>query len=439
MKKLFLTLICLLLLGYVGFKGATWYQARSILKQAQDQLEGEGVLRWGRIGSSVTGHVSVYDLEYQHFSLTQPIRATRMTFDADGAPELLDALSGGSLPGHWQLTFENLRMALSTPLIRDWVAPRNEALDAGLVNIPCGGAPLDLAGLMKLGVEQVAADVRLEQDAMLDDDGGLSLDVQAGKLGSIALRLPGFRFEWDMLKEPFLDTYAGPVKAEIRDGGLMRRLAAYCAREADEGTEAWAEHATGRFSQKLTAAGFQPSDQLRALYKVWLRDGGELKATLSAADPLLGLPERNRPDGGVPVDPDVGNFEVFYNGARVPDLFVRYLPRPEAQVAAVVPEDRGTRSDSPDAPAYRPADSKHAERWMGRQVRATLTSGRVVEGKLSGTSGDRLEVTRIVDGGEVAYPLARSAITLFEVWRRTGDVGIEPEPRKPDNDATTSD
>lgn len=427
MKKLFFSLIGFLLLGYLGFKGAAWYQVNAALNKVQDAVEDEGVLSWGGIGSSLSGQISVYDLQYQHFSLTRPIQASRLTFSTTAVPELLDALSGGSLPGEWQLQLENVRMALAAPLIRDWVAPQNSAVEAGLVNIPCGEGPLDLAALMQMGVTQVAMDLQFQQDAMLDDTGGLGLDINAGKLGSLELRAPGLRITQMGGETDELGEYGGPVTLAMRDGGFMRRLAAYCARESGLGVEVWAEQATENFSKRLVAQGLKPSDQLRALYKVWLRDGGELKATLAAGDPLLGLPQRDVPGDMAPLDPGVSSFEVFYNGAQVPDLFVRYLPRSEP-VPAVAGSGE-TQSPATDGGLrYRKAEPEQAGRWLGKDVRIALSSGRVVEGRLSGVADGRLEVTRIVDGGEVAYPLAKSAITLFEVRRRSGDTGIEPSP-----------
>lgn len=427
MKKLFLSLIGFLLLGYLGFKGAAWYQVNATLEQAQEAVEGEGVLSWGGIGSSLAGQVSVYDLQYQHFSLTQPVQASRLTFSTSSLPELLDVLSGGSLPGEWELDVENLRMDLATPLIRDWVAPQNSAVDAGLVNIPCGDGTLDLAGLMQMGITQVAMDLQVEQAAMLDDTGGLGLDINAGKLGSLELRAPGLRLTSLGDEEDGLADYGGPIALSTRDGGFMRRVAAFCARESGLEVEDWAAQATKSFSDRLVAQGLSPSDQLRALYKVWLRDGGELKATLAAGDPLFGLPQRDGPGDVGPLDPGVSNFDVFYNGARVQDLFVRYMPRSEP-VPAIAGTAPATASETSDGLAYRKAQSDQAGRWLGKDVRVALSSGRVVEGRLSGVTDQRLEVTRIVDGGEVAYPLAKSAITLFEVWRRPGDSGIEPPP-----------
>jgi len=42
----------------------------------------------------------------------------------------------------------------------------------------------------------------------------------------------------------------------------------------------------------------------------------------------------------------------------------------------------------------------------------------VVQGRLEGIDDERMEVVRLVDGGEVTYPIAIRLIEIFEVWRR---------------------
>ncbi|WP_111496919.1 hypothetical protein [Marinobacter bohaiensis] len=429
MKKLFLSLLGLLLLAYVGFKGAAWFQVNRGLTHLQTELASQGSLSWGRIGSSLSGQISIYDVEYRHFAISEPVRATRLTFETGGTSALLESLAGGPLPSHWQLHVENLNMALASPLLTDWVAPGHAAAVNRAVVIPCGNGQLDLASLMALGVDRIAGDLRIQQTppAQDGDHGGLQVDLQAGKLGSMELQLPALHLRQAQLEDAAWRELPGPVVAVLRDGGFMRRLAAYCAREGNQSPEQWASRATADFAGRLQASHHQMSDQLRALYKVWLRDGGELKATLWPGSPLLGLPRRGEPvtGDGVEVEAPERSFDVFYNGARVPDLFVSHQPPAPESVVAAPAEEAPAVPD--DAVTYRPTAPEQAERWLGRDVRATLQSGRVVDGRLSGIDDRRLEVTRIVDGGAVAYPLARSAITLFEVRRRQNDTGREPE------------
>ncbi|MGQ7273625.1 hypothetical protein [Marinobacter sp. V034] len=440
MKKLFLSLVGLLLLGYVAFKGAAWYQVNQTLTQLQESVAREGVLKWGGIGSSIAGQVSVYDIEYQHFSVTQPLKINRVTFIADSPSSLISMLTGGPLPQVWEADVENARMAMDTNLMRDWVASEDGIQQSGLLKVPCGTGELGLSQLMALGVDQVAADLKLSRSASDGSEGGLALEVNGGKLGSLDLRLPDHGLT-EGLSEEGLEAYSGQVLFTLRDGGFMRRVAAFCAREADTDVNVWAGKAAADFAQRLAKLGYKPSDQLLALYKVWMRDGGELKATLTAGDPLYGLPRRGVSAPEIGADPQLDNFDVFYNGARVPDLFVREIEKPNP-VLTSGSQSQMQADKSPTQQRFRISDAEEASRWVGRDVRVTLSSGRVVEGRLSGTDDRRLNLTRIVDGGEVAYPLPVTAITLFEVWRRQGDRGIEPPAPEapaatPENEANT--
>jgi len=64
------------------------------------------------------------------------------------------------------------------------------------------------------------------------------------------------------------------------------------------------------------------------------------------------------------------------------------------------------------------ANTENAQTWVGRTVRVTLDNGNVVEGRLVSVGDERLEVARLIDGGEVAYPIAIRLIATFEVWRQ---------------------
>jgi hypothetical protein len=89
----------------------------------------------------------------------------------------------------------------------------------------------------------------------------------------------------------------------------------------------------------------------------------------------------------------------------------------ETPVEAVEP----VTAPEPTGPGWRPVPLKEATQWVGQTVRVTLSTGRVVEGRLERVEdGKELEVTRMVNGGEVAYPMAQRAVTGFEIWYRGG-------------------
>ena len=69
-------------------------------------------------------------------------------------------------------------------------------------------------------------------------------------------------------------------------------------------------------------------------------------------------------------------------------------------------------------PAWSVETLTSAENWLGRQVRVTLNSGKQVEGRLERVGDRELEIARMLDTGEVVYPILKRAISTFEVWRR---------------------
>lgn len=426
MKKFLGIVVLLVLFAYALFKGVVWYRTSQILSQPQAAIQDKGVLQWDSIGSSVAGQLSIYGLSYQHFSLTQPLTAHRVTFETGSPSSLLDSLTGNMFPQQWQLTVTGLEIALEKRLTRDWVAPETVSSGAHWFAIPCGDHSVGLADLVGMGIQKLGADLTVTQSRAMDNSGGLRAELDAGKLGSAEVTLPGLMAASPALPSDQLRDYGGRVDAVLRDGGFMRRLAAWCAAQSDATVDSWAQQAAQSLSQRLKNNGYSMSRQLQALYKVWVRDGGELRASLLAGEPMLGLPVRAQSAETAMTVDGVNEFEVFYNGARVPDLFLSALPADEAA------DDPNPGSYQPapvddKALAWRPASLDDADRWRGRDVRVTLVNDRVVEGKLSDIDGRQLEVTRIIDGGELAYPLARKAIQQFEVWRRVSDKGQVPE------------
>jgi hypothetical protein len=431
MKKFVSIVLLLTVLAYVVFKGVVWYQTSRALDQAQSGVHNKGVLKWDSIGSSIAGQVSVYDLSYQYFSLTQPLEVSRATFATGSPSSLLESLTGNTVPHQWQLVLTDMKMALEKRLTRDWLAPATVSAGGRWFAMPCSDGQVSLADLVGMGVDQLAADMTITQSRSLDSHGGLRAELDAGRLGSLDVKLPGLMASSLLPPAEQWNEYGGPVDVVLRDGGFMRRFAAYCAQQSGKTVDIWAQHALEAVVQTLEHSGYRMSRQLKALYKVWLRDGGELRASLSAGEPLLGLPVRDQiASAARPVD-SVEQFEVFYNGSRVPDLFLSALPVAEKVAEPVASraqpgsnENRGPNENP--GPAYHSATLAEASRWLGREVRVTLVNDRVVNGRFSDLDGRHLEVTRLVDGGELAYPLARKAIRRLEVWRRASDTGREP-------------
>jgi hypothetical protein len=192
----------------------------------------------------------------------------------------------------------------------------------------------------------------------------------------------------------------------------MRRVAAWCAREAGLSSEQWAGRSVAQLRQGLLARGWLASSLLLALYRQWLLEGGELKATLRLAKPALGLPvyedETNaskRPGAA-----------VYYNDAIVPDVFL--LTESGASATQQQPVFKTQQPQTKFAEGWLVQPVAAAEQWLGQKVRVTLRNSNRVAGRLVRATDDEIEVARLVAGGEVTYPMQRAAVAGFEVWRR---------------------
>lgn len=414
MKKLLSLLVILVVLAWAGFKGVAWWSTDQRLEELRQAWSAEGALTWERPGSGLEGEVSARGVRFESFRLSSPLEIERARFRAGSLTELMTSLVDGSLPEQWQLELDHGVMLLDAALFRNWVTAGDER-PAPLFAPVCGPDTRQHLGsgdLLRMGVDRISGDALLRQSA---DD--LSLEVHTWATGSLSLRWPGGRLVWSE-QGPELRSASGELEVTLRDAGLMRRITAYCARETGQSADDWANLVMNAFVSGLQSRGWQPAPQTVALYRQWLTEGGELRLTLRPDEAAWGLP----------VYPDAAaadaqkearrNFEVSYNGALVPDVFLLAVePRTEEvpdQLRQPVAEDRAGTAEA----GWQPVAPDNVGHWLGHRVRVTLNNERVIEGRLSGISDDQVEVARQLNGGEVAYPMARRAVSVVEVWRQ---------------------
>lgn len=406
MKKLISTLVLLTLLAFVGFKAAVWWLADQNLRQARAAVAEQGVIERGSIHSSLAGQLSLRDASYQDFRLTQPLQIARLNLDAGSPLALMAALVDPTrLPATWRLTVEGARLGLEANMFRSWVSATDHETPA-LFAPPCGPDIRQRLGsgeLLRLGIRDIAGDAVLSQRVS-----GLHLEINTQGTGSLELDWPGARFS---VTEPLalLESTPSVLTLTLRDGGILRSIAAFCSREMGLTVADWSARSGELLQDQLALSGYRGSEQLLALYRRWLADGGELAMTLDLASATYGIPVHS-PDGGE-------SLEVLYNGAMVPDVFLQPFAEEAAaadELALPMIEEAGPGGVS----GWHTRALTEAWQWQGHRVRVTLRNGRVVDGRLEAVTESLLEVARAVDGGEVVYPLARSAVTEFEVWQR---------------------
>lgn len=413
MKRLLTTLMLAALLGFAAFKAGVWWLADQRIAEARQALSENGVLERGKVGSGVEGRLVLSGAYWQDFELTQPLIVDRVDFEAGSPIALLKALIDPSdLPASWSLQAEGVALMLEATMFRNWVTADTAGGSerAALFALACAPDPRQQLGsgdLLRMGITRLAGEFILRQTPER-----IHLELNSENTGSLELNWPGARINV-LSPEVTLASSARPLELTLRDGGLMRRVAAYCAREAGLETSQWAKRALEAFKAGLQARGWRGSDQLLALYQQWLLEGGEITVSVQLDSETFGIPVHSGEDSA---DGSVA-WALEYNGAMVPDVFLQkaepvVVAPPKEALEPVVPRE------NPAFPRWYTEDLEQAATWDGRKVRVTLSNGNVVEGRLASVTGRELEVTRAVAGGEVAYPIAVRAITTFEVWRR---------------------
>jgi hypothetical protein len=422
LKKLLSLVVILALVAWGSYKGAVWWLADQTLTEVRRSLSDHGALERGEIVSTVGGELALSGTRFQSFQLTQPLDIRRVTFRAGSALALLTSLYGGhDLPRSWRLDVADWRLPLDSAMLRNWVTDTDEQAPRPLFAPVCGPDARQQLGsgdLIRMGMTDLAGDAQLRQTS-----GGVRLELFTRDSGSLEVEWNNarLRFDGDGVS---LTPGADSLKVVVRDGGLMRRVTAYCARETGVSASAWADLVIRAFREGLSSRDLEASPQLLALYRQWLTQGGEVSLTLDPGAGWSGLPVRQSPaiDGNGEAAGDTAptgsSLAVSYNGSTVPDV---YLSRVES-ASRQVPEEALVPLVSPEqarlVAGWQPVTLDQAERWLEYTVRVTLSNGRTVEGRLTRVDDEQVEVARPVDGGEVAYPMARRAVDRLEVWRR---------------------
>lgn len=421
MKKLLSLVVILALVAWGGYKGAVWWLADQTMTELRRSLSDHGALERGQIRSTVGGELTLEGTRFQSFRLTQPLSVDQLHYRTDSPVSLVASLYGDhDLPGSWRLDADDWRLPLDPAMLRNWVTDTDRRAPRPLFAPVCGPDARQQLGsgdLIRMGMTELTGDAQLRQSS-----GGVRLDVFSHDAGSLEIFWADARLRLD---RDGVNLNPGPehVRVVLRDGGLMRRITAYCSRETDLSASDWADRVMDAFREGLASRGLEASSQLLALYRQWLTEGGEIAVTLDPSARWPGIPVREPASGGDDseaddADPEQPPLAVSYNGSEVPGV---YLIRAD-RVTPAVPEQALEPLVDPDqAPViagWQQIDVEQADRWLGYTVRVTLNNGRAVEGRLTRVDDDQVEVARAVDRGEVAYPMASRAVERLEVWRR---------------------
>ncbi|RMJ03207.1 hypothetical protein DOQ08_02672 [Marinobacter litoralis] len=410
MKRLLSFLVVFSLLAFAGYKAGVWWLADQRLAEVRTELSRLGVLERGQISSALDGRLLLKEASWLDFRLTQPLTMGLVELDAHSPIDLVTGLANpGAATGDWTLVIERASMILEPTMFRNWVTEDVDESTAGnpLIALSCAPDPRQHLGsgdLKRMGIDSISGDFKLTQSR-----DGLAVELHTSAVGSLELNWPGARLNVSRTGID-LTGLEQTAEATLRDGGLMRRISAYCSRETALTVNEWSVTAAKALARGLEARGYQASGQLVALYRQWLTEGGELQFNANFGSDTFGVPVRTqeRPQAA---------WQVTYNGAQVPDV---YLTRMQPKAPEVAPEayEPVTHPETSSHAQWFEEPVENADAWQGQTVRVTLSNGKSVEGRLVSVGERELEVARMIAGGEVAYPMLIRAVARFEVWRR---------------------
>ncbi|WP_323751525.1 acetylornithine deacetylase [Marinobacter sp.] len=410
MKRLLSFLVVLSVLAFAGYKAGVWWLADQRLAEARTELSSIGVLERGKIGSALDGRLLLKEASWLDFRLTQPLSMGLVELDAESPVALLTGLANPeTVAGNWTLVVEQARMILEPTMFRNWVIDDidESSTSAPLIALACAPDPRQHLGsgdLKRMGIESIGGDFRLAQN-----QDSLQAEWDTVAMGSMELNWLGARLNFSRSGLD-LTGYDEPAGVTLRDGGLMRRISAYCSRETGLTVNEWSVKAATALARAMEARGYQASEQLIALYRQWLTEGGEFQFTFHPGNETLGVPVRTEEE-------PMAAWQVRYNGAQVPDV---YLTKIEPVASAVAPEvyEPIAPPETSNRLQWFVEPVENASVWQGQTVRVTLSNGKSVEGRLVRVGERELEVARLLADGEVAYPMLIRAVASFEVWRR---------------------
>ena len=421
MKRILGTLLILLFLVSGAWYATLWYGARTAASQLEDAVSPWGNLHWDAVRPTWDGRVTLQGVRWHWFDITRPVRAKQVTLEAPGTLALPGWLLGGEQPSRWQLRVDDLELVVEPDLFRPWARSRRAL---SLKRHPlhfhgCGEQPaLTPADLLRMGVDRISGDIELRDRGSGSREYRYHAEMDAGRLGSLSLA-----WQAEDLKLPVIsngrDVPAFPRKAElvVRDAGLMRRLSSFCAAAEDEPVGEWVRRASGHWAEAMTGQGLAPTEATTALYRQWLREGGELAFTWT-------MDGDGWPENGIqaPQWREKTGLRVVHNNRELDGIGFSLSepsePPEETERAPLVQMDE----PAPE-PAFRESDTERAGAWIDRRVRLELASGRQLEGQLVALEDGQLHIRRTLEGGSVVAPFPVTEVERFEVWRRADDMG----------------
>ena len=245
---------------------------------------------------------------------------------------------------------------------------------------------------------------------------GLSILIERGPLGDTEVNTT-----WDAFSIPAdlpswkLQTFKlNDLSLTHVDNGFFRRLSNFCSEFNQLDRAEFSDRASKSWQKGLSSIGLDANDNLRALYRDYLTQGGQLKFSLSPAKPFVFDQFKELLDKDLfsylGVKAQLNNKEIL--GASLKVNRQHFIP-PPAVIEDTTEKDESTLEQKN---GYLPISLEALEQSIQKKVRLETLDGKKHEGLVVSVDKYKMELGKMVAGGSVVYEFQRDQIKSVDMW-----------------------
>lgn len=289
MWKLLRNLIIAALFVAGALKLLAWYAVGQDAQRVVAGLAPTAQLQYAGVSAGLDGSVSLSKPSLTLRSAPgQVFRADRVVLGTPGLHWLLrhTLLHENYLPSDFSITVDDLKLPASIPWFdRQWFDPQTFV---PFPNLGCPMPTFTAADYERMGVKPDTVSERLEY--RYDDSAHtlkLSLQLSAPGFADVSLAAELAHFELDQaIAGHALDKlHINQITAEYTDNNYLARRSVYCARHIGIDTRTFLRRHLDAVRELLQRYGISPGDDLVALYRKLLTEGGQVS--------ILSLPSKD--------------------------------------------------------------------------------------------------------------------------------------------------
>lgn len=293
MKGLLIWGLILTTIAYGSFKGVAWYQVSRLMLKVKSVTESHLALRYGWIGTSLTGEVTIHDVEVTPYQIRKPLYAEKVVIRFDSVLDIINSFplfeqsQHFNLPTQLELEWQDVLL----PLSEGWgvYLPATDQ-QKKLFGLACGRTELiGLSELQSMGYDHIPHDFRLawNYDArtqLLRTDAELELEDLGMKSIQIELKL-AHGWQWPP-PEDVIPPKLNDLVIAFDDKSFIRRVTLLCGKQGNYNQQEFVDASVVKTRNIFAKAGVSISQPLLDAYATFLEGDGIFEVYFEPAQPV---------------------------------------------------------------------------------------------------------------------------------------------------------